>query len=110
MAGRPYEGGKYKAVYLPHWYYLAETTIDGNDASQAVNLPNGTQIVEMRPEGGLMYFSINGNPAMASSGGYIPEDGAEIVGPLANLNSLNVWAATNTTVHILFFRENAEEQ
>ena len=47
---------------------------------------------------------------MASSGGYIPEDGAEIVGPLANLNSLNVWAATNTTVHILFFRENAEEQ
>ena len=110
MSGRPYGGGNYQAVYLPHWYYLNQTSIAGNDASQAVALPNGTQVVEIRPEGGAVYFAINADFAQANSGGYIPEDGAEIIGPLANLNSLHVFAATGVTVHILFFRENAEEQ
>ena len=105
---RPYKGGGYNPVYLPLWYYLSGEALAGNDASQNINLPANAQIVELRPEGGLIYFSINGF-AQASSGGYIPEDGGEIIGPLANMNSVGVWAATGTTVHIIYFRENAQE-
>ena len=105
---RQYKGGGHEPVYLPHWNYLTEETISGNGSSQNINLPDDVHIVEMRPEGGLMYFSINGF-AQASSGGYIPEDGGEIIGPLANMNSVGVWAATGTTVHIIYFRENAQE-
>lgn len=105
---RPYKGGGYEPVYLPLWYYLGGEALAGNDASQNINLPAAAQVVEIRPEGGAVYFAING-AASANSGGYIPEDGAEIIGPLANLDSVGVYAAAGVTVHILYFRENALE-
>lgn len=110
MPGRAYEGGRYKPMYLPHWYYLGEERITCDGTSQALTLPVGTQIVEIEAEGGLLYWSLNGNPAQASSGGYIPEDQGRIVGPLANLNSVNVQGAVGAYAHVMYFRENAEEQ
>lgn len=105
---RPYKGGGYEPVYLPLWEYLSQESVDGNDASQNLNIPASAQIVEIRAESGAVYFSIN-SFAQASSGGYIPQDGAEIIGPLTNLNSIGVWAATGTVVHVLYFKENALE-
>ena len=91
---------------LPHWEYLdGETlTLDGVDR-QAATLPSECAIVEIRPESGELYFSINGLATIGSDG-YIPEDGAEILGPLSNLNSLTVYSTTaNTVAHILYFKE-----
>jgi len=110
MPGRPYAGGSYQPTYLPHWYYLGEERITCDGSSQALTIPNGAQVVEIDAEGGDLYFSLNGNPAQASSGGYVPEDSARIVGPLANLNTINVQGAGGTFAHVLYFRENAQEQ
>ena len=109
MVNRKYEGGQYKPVYLPHWLYIGEETLTMDGTSQTLNLPRNAQIVEIRPEGELLYFSINGNPAQASSGGYIPEDGGEIIGPLANLNSVRVSGPAGGVAHVLYFRENSQE-
>jgi hypothetical protein len=109
MIGRPYEGGRYKAVYLPHWYYLGNESVEGDGTPQALTLPDTTQIVEIRAEGGLVRFVPNGT-ASAASGGYIPEDGAEIIGPLANLNSVSVLMEAGVTARVLYFRENALQE
>lgn len=91
---------------LPAWEYLGgeALTLDGSDR-QALTIPSTCSIIEIRAEGGEVYFKINGL-ATAASDGYIPEDGAEIIGPLSNLVSLTVFSTTASTVaHIIYFRE-----
>lgn len=105
MANR-YNGGKFSPVYMPGWYLVLEQVVAGNDADQNVTVPDGAQIIEIRPEGGDCYLT-NGLHATANSGFYIPEDNGEIIGPLVNWAAIvSVWAATGTTVHIVWFRED----
>jgi hypothetical protein len=105
---KKYTSGGPNPVYLPPWRYLTEETITGDGTSQNLNLPTNAHIVEMRPEGGAMYYSINGM-AQASSGGYIPGDGGGIIGPISNLNSVGVWAADSVVIHVIYYRENVAE-
>ena len=95
-------------VQLPYWEYLGgeSLTLDGA-TSQAGAIPSTASIIELRAESGEVYFDINAVDASAASPGYVPEDAAEIIGPLANLTSFRVFSATaNAVAHIMYFREN----
>ena len=92
---------------LPHWEYLGHEELDVGDpvARQTATLPSECAIVELRARGGEIYFNINGLATVGSCG-YIPEDQAEIIGPLSNLNSLTVTSSTADAVcHCIFFKE-----
>ena len=92
---------------LPAWHYIGggTFTLDGTN-DQQLNIPADATIVELRARGGEVYFEINGVQATAGSPGYIPEDGAEIIGPLDNLGALWIFSATAATVcHYMWFRE-----
>jgi len=92
---------------LPQWHYIGggTFTLDGaND--QELNIPADATIVELRARAGEVYFSVNGVNCSAGAPGYIPEDGAEIVGPLDNLDRLWIFSATADTVcHYMWFQE-----
>lgn len=111
MSGKRYEGGSYKPVYLPPWDYLGEQSITCDGTNQALTLPDDCNVVEIKAEGGLVRFSINGNPAQASSGGYIPRDTGEIIGGLSSLTGVNITGAAGGGViaHMLYFRDHQRE-
>lgn len=96
---------KYARVNLPEWIYLGGQVIVPNGAAAAATLPTTATIIEMRPEGGAMYFNINHVAANANVPGYIADGGGEILGPLGNLNLLSIYAAAGVTVHVMYFRE-----
>jgi hypothetical protein len=90
---------------LPAWLYIGEEAITLDGANQdALTIPSTASIVELRAETAAVYFSING-AATVNSGGYIPADQGEIIGPLANLNSVGVFASAAAVVHVIYFRE-----
>jgi len=92
---------------LPSWEYLGgETHTFAANEGWSATIPDDASIVEIRTRAGEMYFGINAVHASALSPGYIPEDGAEIIGPLATLTSLRLFTATaSTVVHLMYFRE-----
>ena len=97
--------GQAGAGHLLPWYYIGGQMIGANGEKQAT-LPPDVTIVEIRARGGAVNFAINGVNCSATSPGYIPEDGAEIIGPLYNLERLWVYGADATTyAHIMYFRE-----
>lgn len=105
-----YTGGRPAFVYLPHWVCLttASVTIAGDDAQHALTIPDQCQIIEIRSEDGKTYWDF-GPIADSGSPGYIPADGAEIIGPmpvtwLANAG-VTVWVASDAVAHIMFWRE-----
>jgi len=92
---------------LPQWHYVGggTFTLDGTN-DQELNIPADATIVELRARAGEVYFSINGVSCAVTDPGYIPEDGAEIIGPLDNLGSLWIFSETADTVcHYMWFRE-----
>ena len=97
-----------QTVKLPHWHYISGLSVTCDGTSQAVAVPSSASIVEIRAEGGAVYFAIN-HPGFANAAapGYIPEDGAEIIGPLSNLNNLDVSGDAGNVAHIMFFNEIA---
>ena len=104
-----YERGRPKPTYLPHWKHLGGQTLVMEDAQEQLALPDGTQIVEIRAAGGDLYWDF-GPIADTGSPGFIPENGTEIVGPMADFQprfniGLTVWGTTGVTAHILYFRE-----
>jgi len=92
---------------LPAWEYISgETHTFAADEGWSATIPDSACIVEIRAEAGEIYFEVNAVHASALSPGYIPEDGAEILGPLATLNSLRLFTTTaSTVVHLMYFRE-----
>ena len=90
---------------LPYWQYLSgDAHVLVAATRRTITLPGDATIVEMRPRNAAVFFAINGL-ATTGSGGYIPQDGAEIIGPLSNLNSLTVISTGAPTVHVMFFKE-----
>jgi len=92
---------------LPAWEYLSgETHTFAADEEWSATIPSEASIIEIRARGGEIYFGVNAIHASALSPGYIPEDGAEILGPLATLTSLRLFTATaSTVVHLMYFVE-----
>lgn len=107
MARPRFEGGGYKAVYFPRWRYIQGETLMMDGTSQAATIPAGATIVEIRAETSDVYFRLNHSIANATSPGFVPQNGAEILGPLDNLSALTLWgAAANAAVaHIMYFQE-----
>jgi hypothetical protein len=52
-----------------------------------------------------VYYAINAAFAGLTSPGYVPADGAQVVGPLSNLNTLHIYGVAGSVAHIQFFRE-----
>lgn len=102
-----YSGGNANFMYLPRWKYISGQMITANAASQALTIPAGTQIVEIRARGGAIYWNINAGAA-ATSPGYIPQDSGEIIGPLHDVEyggSINVYGAVGAFAHVMYFKE-----
>ena len=97
----------YGYMQLPSWYYLGGESITLDGASHyGATIPSEASIIEVRAEAGELYFALNVAGAAATSPGYIPEDQAEILGPLANLSALRLYSTTASTVaHLMYFRE-----
>lgn len=92
---------------LPNWEYLSgEAHTFAADEGWSANLPDATSIVEIRARDGEIFFGINAIAASALSPGYVPQDGAEIIGPLATLSSLRLFSTTAGAVaHLIYFQE-----
>lgn len=103
-------------AFLPCWEYMGGECTDEFDgaATQTANLPADTAgrvtatIVEIRARAGDVYFSINAGPGMcnATSPGFVPENGGEIIGPLHNLVTIELFGDNGAFAHIMYFREN----
>ncbi|KKM00561.1 hypothetical protein LCGC14_1803200 [marine sediment metagenome] len=101
-----YQGGSFAPSYLPHWEYLGGNSYTMDGSSQAVVIPGGSQIFEIMAESGSLYFAIN-HPGFAipTAPGFVPQNGGVVVGPLVNLNTLDVSGTAPAIAHIMFFRE-----
>ncbi len=106
MGAPKYGRGHPQPRYLPPWWYMGGQRMLMDASSQAATIPGGSQIFEIRAETADVYFVINGTPASANSAGFVPQNGGETIGPLANLNSLAVYGAAGAIAHILYFREH----
>ncbi len=92
---------------LPPWEYLdgQAITMDGVN-HYGTNIPDDTSIIEIRSRDGETYFNINGATCTAGSPGYVPLNGAEIIGPISNLVSLRIYSTTaNSVCHLMYFVE-----
>lgn len=90
--------------YFQRWDFLGGQTINGG-VSTSATMPAGTTIVEIRAENEDVYFEINAINAAANSPGFVPTNGAEIIGPLDNLNELTLLSAAGGRIHLLYFQE-----
>jgi len=92
----------YARAQLPSWYYIGGEYLNAPD-NQALALPSTVDTIVISAETGAVYFAING-AASTSSPGYIPQDGFQTVGPIANLTSVNVHSPTGIA-HVQYWRE-----
>ena len=92
----------YARVQQPSWYYLGGQTLTTPD-DETLALPDDACSVVISMETGAGYYAING-AASASSPGYIPQDGVQSIGPVANLTSIHVHSPTGTA-HVMYWRE-----
>lgn len=93
------------------WEYLGGDVVtspeNGVTSIQVTTLPRNCTILELRPNGGDLYFEING-AAFTSTNvpGYVVDGGGEIIGPLAELSRLDVYVTDGGAVHIMFLKEH----
>jgi hypothetical protein len=83
--------------------YVSEQSVSLNSASVALSLPTGANVVKVRAMGGDVYLSINVD-ASADSGIAIPENYIDIIGPIRNLHSLQVYGVSPAKAHVTFYR------
>ena len=93
----------FSRAQLPAWYYLGGETL-ANPDDDALTLPDSCSAITISSEGGACYYAVNGAIASANSPGYIPEDGMQTIGPVANLAGVRVHA-TAATLHVQYWRE-----
>lgn len=88
------------------WHYMGGDVVTPGGASvQVVTLPAVATIVELRANGDDLYFEINGAAASANSPGFVADGGGEVIGPLDNLNRLDVYMASGTC-HLMWFTQH----
>lgn len=96
---------QYMPVVLPRLEFLSGGYTALSGGSVPVPVPEGAVYFQIRARGGDAYYAINGGPAANTSGGYVPEDSLDFVGPLKPFYALDVYGAAGG-VHIQFFRES----
>ena len=94
-----------KGTALPTWHLLGEEAIVPNGETADATIPHATEIYHIVAEGGNIYYQ-HGGIASALSGGFVPENGRVIEGPLRDFTELAVYAAASVTVHIRYYQEN----
>lgn len=102
MPGR-HAKARYNPVHLPEWIYLSGETLTPGGASAQATLPSLATIFEIAAETQACYYTINGAFAGVNSPGFVATNDRVRVGPVGNLNRLDVYGSG--TVHIMFFRE-----
>lgn len=84
-----------------------EITLAGANITAVLPGPLAGLIVEIDAVGGDLRYEING-VATANSHGFVPENGARIIGPLQNWESLGVFGAAGAVACLSFFRPNVK--
>lgn len=87
---------------LPAWYYIGGEYLSNPD-NQALTLPSTVDTIVVSMEDGAGYYAINGAASVASPG-YIPQDGFQTIGPIANLTSVNIHSPSGIA-HVQYWRE-----
>ena len=91
---------------LPYLEHVGGESLSAPD-SGALTIPREASCVEIAAEDGAVYWDF-GNPAIVGSGGYIPEDGREWIGPMvrSDLQTKGINVLSSGTVHVMYYREN----
>lgn len=63
-------------------------------------------VIEIDAVGGDLRYRING-PAGANAHGFVPQNGARIIGPLQNWESLGLFGAPGTDACLTYYREKS---
>ena len=92
------------------WEYLGGDVItspeNGYSGTQVTTLPRTCTIIELRPDGGNLYFEINGaGISDLDVPGFVANGSGQVIGPLAGLERLDVLTLLGGSVHIMFFRQ-----
>lgn len=92
------------------WNFMGgdEITLDGANIDAVFPGPLAGMIVEIDAVGGDLRYEINGT-ATANSHGFVPENGARIIGPLQNWVSLGIFGAAGAVACVTFFRPNTKQ-
>ena len=100
------QGGGFAPVYVPRWQYRGGQTILPAGSSVQADVPTGVTIFRIAVDGGEGYFEINGASASANSHGFIADQTSLTIGPISNLNRLDVFAAQGDTITLLYFEQS----
>jgi hypothetical protein len=101
------QGGSFSPVAPPRYEHLGGERIAMDSTDQPANIPNGTDTIYMRAFGGDVYWQFNlGFASGTNSNGVTPENFIDVIGPLANLTSLNFYGTTGA-IHVQYLREVA---
>ena len=105
-----YGQGPFDPAFLPRWEFMAggaAALTTGNALTlEAPTTDPPTNILQLGARGGDVTYNINGMAAGPTSGGFVPDDGREIIGPLHNFVLVTVYALAGVTVHYQWFREH----
>lgn len=76
--------------------------LDGS-TPQTITVHGAIAYVTIAPEGGEVYYQVNGTLATTASPGYVPDGGYQVLGPIANFDNLSIFSTTaDTSAHLLF--------
>jgi hypothetical protein len=101
MSGHKVRPGANRAD-IGAYVHISGETITLTGTSVVLTIPSDASVVFIVAENGAVYYATNGAIASAISGGYIPEDTGQIIGPLANLQRMAVFGAADVKAHIQY--------
>ena len=89
------------------WEFLDGEELTMTELPLEPNLPQlrPGMIVSIDAVGGNLRYAING-VASAAAHGFVPENGARIIGPLSNWASLSLYGTAGVLACIAYYREN----
>ena len=93
------------------WSYIGGDKVtsaqNGVTSTQVTTMPGIATIVELRANGGDTYFEINGTGFTSTDvPGFVADGSGEIIGPLDNLDRLDVFTDGGGSVHLMFFTQH----
>jgi len=90
------------------WIFVMGEKLDMTGSNVEATFPSTRSrpglIIEIDAVGGDLRYCING-PAGANAHGFVPENGARIIGPLQNWESLGLYGTSGTDACLTYFRE-----
>ncbi len=95
---------------ITYWEFIdgEALTMTGNALAPAI-LPvmRPGFILEISAVGGFLRYAINGI-ATLNSHGYVPENGARIIGPLSNWTGISLIGVQGTVACLTLYRDNVK--